>query len=102
MIGPIAATQLRLQIEGFEQAVATLWDQPMPPELRAALTAVRASWNTLADAAFGAIERSRGCPSCKRDGTQSGPRCRYCWHRLATFESYADAADVRTIALRRA
>jgi len=91
MIGPIAATHLRLKIETFEQTVSTLWEQTMPPDIRSALAAIRASWNALADAAFGAIDRSRACPSCNRSNVQSGPRCVFCWHRLEVSDVYASA-----------
>jgi hypothetical protein len=86
VIGPIAATDLRRHIETFEQTVATLWDRPLAAETRSALAAIRTSWSALADAAFGAIDRSRACPSCRRSNVQAGPRCMYCWHRLAASE----------------
>jgi hypothetical protein len=87
MPGRIAATDLRLHIETFENAVSTCWDRTLDPGTRSAFAAMRASWNVLADAAFGAIERSRACPSCRRSNVQPGPRCVFCWHRLAASEA---------------
>lgn len=83
MTGPVVSDDLRVHIEMFERALATLWSRPMSADTRSALATIRASWNVLADAAFGPIDRSRACAWCGKSSVQPGPRCAHCWHRLA-------------------
>ena len=89
MIGRIPLTDLRIHIEAFEYAISELSGQTMDSTTRSAFAHVRASWKLLADTAFGAIERTRACPSCQRSNVQPGPRCVFCWHRLDTRGAHA-------------
>lgn len=77
---------LRLMIEMFEHELARLFDRHLETEARSAIAALRESWAKLAEVAFGPIERVRLCPSCHRSHPQTGPRCVFCWNKLAMLD----------------